>query len=97
MLQFAAPIVRFLYKSGPSSVLIPHHPLSFPTSATPTTSLIMPRAAPPPLDNNAQFLADSLAETIDQVHKLKGGILGGGPGPERQDLVKILDQHMVSS
>ena len=57
----------------------------------------MPRAAPPRLDNDAQFLADSLAETIDQIHKLKGGILGGGPGPERQDLVKILDQHMVSS
>ena len=57
----------------------------------------MPRAAPPPLDNDAQFLADSLAETIGQIHKLKGGILTGGPGPERQDLVRILDRHMLSS
>ena len=57
----------------------------------------MPQAAPSTLNNNTQYLADSLAETIDQIHKLKGDILAGGPGPERQELLQILDWHMVSS
>ena len=57
----------------------------------------MPRSVISPLSNEDQFLADSLAETIEQVHKLKGAVLTSAPGPDRQKLLEILERHMVST
>ena len=56
----------------------------------------MPRAASSSLTNETQYLADSLDETIIQLEKLKVAVLQSGPGPDRQELCKVVGRQLVS-
>ena len=57
----------------------------------------MPYAATSSLSNENQYLADSLEETIDQLHKLKEVVLASAPGPDREAPLDLLERHLVST